>query len=254
MLLALDIGNSTIKLGFFKGRVLAVETLPTHPILRPSRYTALLRTLVRQKNIDKPPEGIIISSVVPGLTVALGQVMENLFSLKPFVVDHTCETGISIDIRHPASLGPDRIANAVAADDLFRRPAAVVDCGTATTLSVTGRTSNFIGGAILPGIGLMSESLAKGTARLPGVTMEPPTSALGRDTAECIRSGIFYGTAGAVERIIGQIEKETGLRLKIAVTGGAGQILSRFLTRRHRFFPFLTLRGLRVIYARNVRA
>jgi type III pantothenate kinase len=151
-------------------------------------------------------------------------------------------------------VGPDRIANAVAAEALFTCPVAVIDFGTATTISVVAKGASFIGGAILPGIRLMNESLAKKTSRLSEVSIRSASAALGTDTASGIRSGLFYGTAGAVERIIAEIERETGLRLAIAITGGFSGLMTKHMKRRHRLIPHLTLQGLRIMYTRNKSA
>jgi type III pantothenate kinase len=254
MLIALDIGNSSIKLGFFTKKDLFVQEIATHPLLPSSRYAALIRRCMREKNMDKTAEGIIISSVVQGHTEALGKTLKRLFSVKPFIVNHTVKTGIRLDIPNPEGLGSDRIANAVAADALYKCPVAVIDFGTATTISVIGKVANYVGGAILPGIRLMNESLAKGTFRLSEVAVRPSSVALGTDTSSGILSGLLYGTAGAVERIIGEIEKETGLRLKIAVTGGYSKLISKYIKRKHKVIPLLTLKGLRIIYTRNTDA
>lgn len=128
---------------------------------------------------------------------------------------------------------------------------AAVDCGTATTVSVVGANAAYVGGAILPGIRLMSEALAKGASQLSKVPVTPPKSALGSNTEDCIRSGIFYGTAGGLERILGEIENETGSEITVVLTGGYGGLLSPFLKRAHRVFHNLTLEGLRLIYTRN---
>jgi type III pantothenate kinase len=251
MLIALDIGNSSIKLGFFIKRGLLVRAIATHPLLSSSRYSALIRHFLREKNIDKTPEGIIISSVVPGHTEALRKTLKRLFSVEPLILDHTSKTGISLNILKPEELGSDRIANAVAAEELYKCPVAVIDCGTATTISVVGKDANYIGGAILPGIRLMNESLAKGTAILSEVQISPSRAALGIDTSSSIRSGLLYGTAGAVERILSEIERETGLGLQIAMTGGYSGLISQYIKRKHKVIPLLTLKGLRIIYTRN---
>jgi type III pantothenate kinase len=254
MLIALDIGNSSIKLGFFIKRDLFMRAFATHPLLSLARYSALIQDFLREKNIDKIPEGIIISSVVPGHTEALRKTLKRLFSVEPLIVDHTSKTGIRLDIPKPEELGSDRIVNAVAAEELYKCPVAVIDCGTATTISVVGKDANYIGGAILPGIRLMNESLAKGTARLSEIQIGLSCAALGIDTSACIRSGLLYGTAGAVERILSEIERETGLRLKIAMTGGHSGHISKCMTRKHTVVPHLTLEGLRIIYTRNTDA
>lgn len=254
MLIALDIGNSFIKIGFFVKRTLFIREIATHPILPYSRYIALIHDFMREKNMDKTPEGVIISSVVQGHTKALTKTVEKLFFIKPFIVDYSSKTGIKLEIPYPEGLGTDRIANIVAAEALCKSPVAVIDFGTATTISVVGRRSNYIGGAILPGIRLMNEALAKGTSRLSEVQIGLPSAALGTDTYSCIRSGLLYGTAGAAERIIGEIERETGLRLKIAITGGYSGLISNFIKRRHTVIPLLTLKGLKIIYTRNADA
>jgi len=228
-----------------------VRAIATHPLLSSSRYSALIRHFLREKNIDKTPEGIIISSVVPGHTEALRKTLKRLFSVEPLILDHTSKTGISLNILKPEELGSDRIANAVAAEELYKCPVAVIDCGTATTISVVGKDANYIGGAILPGIRLMNESLAKGTARLSEVQISPSRAALGIDTSASIRSGLLYGTAGAVERILSEVEGETGLGLQIAMTGGYSGLISKYIKRKHKVVPHLTLEGLRIIYARH---
>jgi type III pantothenate kinase len=254
MLIALDIGNSSIKLCFFRAKGLFVLKIATQPLLSSSRYAALIRRCMKEKNIDKIPEGIIISSVVEGHTEALGNAMKRLFSVKPLIVDHTSKTGIKLNIQKPEGLGPDRIANAVAAEAWCRSPVAAVDFGTATTISVVGRDATYIGGAILPGVRLMNDSLAKGTSRLTEVQIRSTPSALGTDTSSGIRSGLLFGSAGAVERIIAEIERETGLRLKIAMTGGYSRLISKYMKRKHSLIPLLTLQGLRIIYTRNTDA
>jgi type III pantothenate kinase len=254
MLIALDIGNSSIKLGFFIKKTLFVRECATHPLLPSSRFAALILQYMQEKNMDKTPEGIIISSVVQGHTEVLGKTLKRLFCVQPFILDHTSKTGIRLNIPKPEGLGPDRIANAVAADALYKCPVAVIDFGTATTISVVGEGANYIGGAILPGVGLMNESLAKGTSRLSKVQIRSATAALGTNTSSGIRSGLLFGTAGAAERIITEIERETSLRLKIAVTGGYSRFISKYMKRRHKLIPLLTLQGLRIIYTRNTDA
>ena len=251
MVIAVDIGNSSIRIGFFTGTDLFVQTLDTCPILSEREYALLVNAFIREKNIDKTAEGIIISSVVPGHTGVIRDSVAGLASREPLLVSYNVVTGLVFAIPEPGELGSDRIANAVAAYERYKGPVAVVDFGTATTISIVGREANYIGGAIMPGIRLMSESLAKGTAKLPTVPLSPPESALGANTLQCIQSGLLYGTAGAVERILCEIEHETGLELKIAVTGGHGGLFSGFLEREYDFFPNLTLEGLKIIHMRN---
>lgn len=254
MLIALDIGNSSINVGYFSGSGLVVQKVDAHPLLASSEYASLLNKFIKEKNIDKTPEGIIISSVVPGHTGVLIKALKNLAPLEPLVLGANINTGMKFHIPNPEEVGSDRVADAVAAYELYKCPAAAVDFGTATTVSVVDKDSTFIGGAIMPGIYLMNKALASGASKLSEVPLNPPGAALGIDTEQCIQSGLFYGAAGAVERLLTEMEKETGLRLKVVVTGGHSGTLSNFLKREHDVRPHLTLEGLKIIYERNKNA
>lgn len=250
--LAIDIGNSSINIGFFVDSGLFVQKLDTWPKMTAIEYGSFLNSLMNEKNIDKIPEGVIISSVVPDHTTVVGEAIREFLSLEPLIVSDKINTGLTFNIRNPENLGSDRIANAVAAYERCHCPVAVVDFGTATTISIVGKSAVFLGGAILPGVRLMNESLSEGTAQLSAVPLtEQPISALGVDTAECIHAGIFFGTAGAVERILSEIEKAIGSKLKVILTGGYGSILAKFFKNEADFIPHLTLEGLRILYFRN---
>src|SRR3989337_2151232 len=251
MLIALDIGNSFINIGFFTENGLFVRKIETYPIKPYERYTSLLRNFLAEISIEKNTHEVIISSVVTGHTEVLAEACRGLMPEDLLIVGPEVKTGLVFDISKPEELGSDRIANSVASYELYKETVAAVDFGTATTISVIGKDAHFIGGAILPGVGLMNESLAKGTSKLSEVVLRPPRSALGTDTYGCIQSGLFYGTAGAVERLLEEIEKEVGFGLKVVVTGGFSCIISKFLKRGHDLRPNLTLEGLQIIYMRN---
>src|SRR4030042_4685332 len=223
MLIAIDIGNSLINIGFFLDSGLIVQKIDTLPSLSADGYLALLNRFIKEKNIYKIPEGIIISSVVPDYTGILKKTLAGLVSIEPLIVSCKINTGLRFNIPHREKLGSDRIANAVAAYELYNCPVAAVDFGTATTISVVGKNATYIGGTITPGIRLMNESLAEGTSTLSEIILKLPESALGTDTTGCIQSGLFYGSAGAVERLLHEIEKEAGLKLKVVLTGGFGR-------------------------------
>jgi len=254
MLITVDIGNSSINIGYFTESGLFVQKMTTFPLLSPSQYSILFARFMKEKNIDKRPEGSIISSVVSGHTMVLMKALKTLTSSKPLIVHWTLTTGLEFAVPHPEKVGSDRIANAVAAHETYKSPVAAVDFGTASTISVVGRDARYVGGSILPGVRLMNASLAKGTSLLREAPLIPPQSALGNDTAHCIQSGLFYGTAGAVERILREIEKENSFKLKVVVTGGFSQFMSGFLKRKHDVRPHLTLEGLRLLYMRNADA
>jgi len=254
MLIAIGIGNSSLNIGFFASAGLFVEKIDAYPLLTDRGYLALINRFIREKNMDKTPEGIIISSVVPGHTRVLQKTAEGLVSGGAIILSHKTRTGLTFDVRNPEKVGADRIANAVAAYEMYKCPVAVADFGTATTVSIVGKDAVFLGGTIMPGVGLMNESLAQGASLLFEVPVRPPGSALGKDTTSNIQSGLFYGTAGSVERIIEEIEQESGFKLKVVVTGGYGALVSNLLKKRHKLKPYLTLEGLEIIYKRNVNA
>lgn len=254
MLIALDIGNSSINIGFFTEKGLFVKRIATYPSLSSSQYESFINAFIKEKNMDKTPKGIIISSVVPGRTEAMRKTLKRMFSVEPLLVNCRIHTGIRLNIPMPEELGSDRIANIVAAYEICKCPSAVIDFGTATTISVVGKNADYIGGAIMPGIRLMNESLAKGTSRLSEVEISSPGSALGIDTVKCIQAGLLYGTAGAVERLLREIEREAGFRAKVITTGGHSGLISPLLKRKHKVIPHLTLEGLRILYTKNADA
>ncbi|MDQ7786990.1 MAG: type III pantothenate kinase [Thermodesulfovibrionales bacterium] len=253
MLIAIDIGNSSINIGFFTDSGLSVQRLDTLPLLTVAEYTSLFDTFLSENDVEKTSAGVILSSVVPGHTRVFRETLKQLIAADPLVVNCTIDTGLIFDIPEPEKLGSDRIANAVAAHELQSGPVVIADFGTATTISIMN-DSHFIGGAIIPGIRLMNESLARQTAQLPKVPLTPLRSALGTNTTHCIQSGLLFGTAGGVERIVSEIEQETGLPFRVIVTGGYGSLISSFLKKKHTLHPYLTLNGLKILYMRNTHA
>ncbi len=259
ILLAVDIGNSTIGFGIFlnpiKNTKLFIKKIPTHPILSAEAYKKIIAEFIkdygkrqRAKGKGQEKTDAIISSVVPSLNPPIIEAIKNICGRKPVIVSHKTDCGISFDVKRPEKIGADRIANAVAGFHYFKRPAAVIDFGTATTITVIGRQENLLGGTIMPGIDMMQMALYSGTAKLPPVQLKMPKTVLGKDTASAITSGIIHGTAGAAESLIKGMEKELGFRLKLVLTGGHANLMSHLIKRDHRLAPNLTFEGLRLIY------
>jgi type III pantothenate kinase len=253
-LIAVDIGNSSINIGVFPHDRFFVLRIDTHPVQTSETYQQIIRPFIQETGFEQTCTGAIISSVVPSLTMVMHKALGIFSSTEPMVVGSHMQTGLSYHIPDPEKLGSDRIANAVAAYEKYQAPVAVSDFGTATTLSIIGDQAGFLGGAIMPGIRLMNESLDKGTDLLPKVPLEAPETPLGTDTVQCIQSGLFYGTAGAVERILDETERERGIVLKFIITGGFAESISPFLQREHEHSPSLTFDGLRILYERNRNA
>jgi len=254
MIIAIDIGNSSIKIGFFINKKLIVKSIPTFPVLKKAEYEALINGFIKEINKNKNPEGSIICSVVSRQTEILFETMRKICRSEPILVSSKIKTGITFSITKPEELGADRIANVVAANELYNSPACVVDFGTATTLSLKGKNEDFIGGAILPGIKMMKEGLFMKTSKLPDIHIRKPDKALGKDTEGCIQSGIIYGTAGAVERILDEMEKETNMNFELVLTGGFCNIISNYIKRKYDIIPYLTINGLKILYMRNCHA
>ncbi len=253
MLIAVDIGNSSINIGYFADKGLVVQNIATHPLRNADEYALILNDFFEKNSMEKHCLNVIISSVVPGHTVVFNEVFNKLTEKEAeiLMVSHTINTGLAFKVNAPEELGTDRIANAAGAYRLYKSPVAVLDFGTATTVTAVDRHANYIGGAIMPGLGLMNDILDKGTSGLKKIAMEPPSSALGKDTAGCIKSGLFYGTAGAVERVLEEMEKEAECKFNIIITGGYGRIMDKFLQRPHNINTNLIFEGLRILYEIN---
>lgn len=259
-LLAVDIGNSTIGFGIFlnpiKNTKLHIKKIPTHPIQSVEAYKKIIAEIIEHFT-HSPKIDSIVSSVVPSIDRSIIEAINDICSRKPIIVSHKIPCGLTFDVKHPERIGADRIANAVAGLSYYKKPVAVVDMGTATTITVVSHKKScnhavFLGGAIMPGIDLMHHALHEGTAKLPPVSIKRPKTVLGKDTASSITSGIINGTAGAVEALIKSIEKELGFRLKLVLTGGHAKLVSPLIKRDHSLAPNLTFEGLRLIYLYNL--
>lgn len=254
MLITIDIGNSSINIGYFIDSGLLVQKISSRPLRTVVEYIKIIRDFLEQNHLEKKIFSCIISSVVTSHTAVLRDAAEKLSENTDnnvVVLNHQMDTGLNLKIKSPEELGTDRLANAAGAYAIYRGPVAVMDFGTATTITAVGRNADFIGGSIMPGIDLMNELLAQGTSKLTKVSLENPVSSLGTDTAGCIRSGLLIGTAGAVERVLDEIEKEVGYTFRVVVTGGYAYLMDTFIRRHHDVNVFLIHEGLREIYGKN---
>lgn len=253
MIIAVDAGNSFIKIGYFTPKGLVIQEIRTDPAKNAEEYRSEIEHFVSQRDFAKKGDfGVIISSVVAGFDPVLRRAFGRLTgSKKILTAGQRMRSELRFDVRNPERLGSDRIAAAVGAYGRYREAVAVADFGTATTMSLVDPVGNFIGGSIMPGLGLMNESLERETSALKKVSLRPPSSALGKDTTECIRSGIFFGTAGAVERILMEIEETRKINFQLVLTGGHGSVISRYIKRPHEVIPNLTIEGLRLLYEEN---
>ena len=225
MLLTLDVGNSQIHGGVFDGDTLRLQfRKTTQPIGSSDEFGVFLRAVLRENGFD--PAGVdrvAICSVVPPVAYPLRAACVKYFDCEPFVLQAGVKTGLKIRYRNPAEVGADRVACAIAAAQRHpQRDVLVVDCGTATTVEVITATGDYLGGAIMPGVGISAEMLASRTAKLPRVEIARPESALGRTSAESIQSGLYHGHVGAIRNLLALLTAEAfnGQRPQMIGTGG----------------------------------
>jgi type III pantothenate kinase len=229
MLLCLDIGNSQLHGGVFAPGLRLQFRKTTHPLGSSDEFGVFFTAVLRENGLDpRAVNRIAICSVVPPALYPIRSACLKYFRTEPFVLQAGVKTGLKVKYRNPHEVGADRIAGAIGATLL--RPASnaiVVDCGTATTFDVVTSAGDYLGGAILPGIGISIETLAGRTAKLPTVEITRPLTALGRSTIESIQSGVYHGHAGAIRRLVDELSREVfaGARPAVIGTGGFARLL-----------------------------
>jgi type III pantothenate kinase len=254
-LLAIDIGNTNIHLGLWHNRSWdhnwRAQTVHQR---MPDEYAVLIDSFLKNGGFDwSSVSGVAIASVVPSMTTAFTELTRNYLHTDPLIVSARINTGNKVDVEIPDQVGADRIANAAAVNKLYGGPAIVVDFGTATNFDVVSREGNYIGGSIAPGVGVALDALVGRTAQLYKVSIEPPPSPIGRNTSQCIQSGVFWGYVGLFEGLIQRIRKELpgGDTAKVIATGGMAPLFKEHTVEIQEVAPFLTLDGIRVIYEMN---
>lgn len=249
MLLTVDIGNTSIKLGVFEDNALLEEfRLASDKELSREEYETLLKTLFKPYKID----GCIIASVVEELNEKFKKAVKNTFKLEPVFLTTESVTGIQIKLKNPKEAGADRIANACAAYVNYNRPCIVIDFGTAISFDIVNSKGEFIGGVIAPGLRLQMNALNKFTSKLPKIDVAISQCAIGNNTTDAILSGVIRGTACMIDGLIKQCEQELGEKATIIATGGYSGLISNYLSKPFDFInPTLTLEGLRILYNLN---
>ena len=253
MVIAVDIGNSNVVVGCFEGnRILFVDRLATNRNSTALEYAVLIKTVLELNGcLGHPFDGGIISSVVPAVTNMVKAALEKLTGKTPLVVGPGLKTGLMIRLDNPASLGSDRVADAVAASNEYPCPLIIVDMGTATTISVVDKNKNFIGGVIMPGLRISAEALTSRTSQLPQISLDPPKKAIGRNTVDCMRSGLIFGCAATIDGILDHIEAELGYACTVVSTGGLSRIVTPFCKHKIIADEQLLLKGLMILYYKN---
>lgn len=253
MLLAIDIGNTSIAFGVFDGEELRVTSHIATSIHRlPEEYAILLLNLLHYHDVEQADiNQVVLCSVVPPLVSTFEELLERHMHITPLVVGAGIKTGVRIRMDNPREVGADRIVNAAAAHHLYRGPVIIADFGTATTFDTVSREGDYIGGAISPGINTAAESLFTKAAMLPRLELVAPKHAIGTNTITAMQSGIVFGYVSLVEGMVARIQKELGEKAKVVATGGYAELIARETNVINVVNPDLTLIGLRIIHAMN---
>jgi len=253
MLLTIDIGNSNIVVGFVEDKkIFRKARIATDPVKTSDQYWVELKNIFELFSIKTEQiEGVIISSVVPPVLNSCRTAVKKFIGLDPMVVGPGMKTGINILLDNPSQVGSDLISAAVAVRKEYSMPALIVDMGTATTITVLDRNGAFLGGSICPGVRISSEALSSRTAQLPGISLEAPSRVIGRNTIDCMRSGVMIGAAAMLDGIIDRMEEELGEEVTVVATGGIARYVIPMCRREIHYDHDLLLKGLVQLYEDN---
>ncbi len=254
MVLTIDIGNTNIVLGGFVGDELNfVARIATNANKTEDEYATKIRSILAIHNVDKSViEGAIISSVVPPLNSVMKKAIKFVYGVDPIMVGPGIKTGIKIHCDNPASVGADLISACVAAHHIYGSPSLVIDMGTATKIMVIDETGAFIGVSIAPGVGMGMKALSSGTAQLPQIGLEAPKSVIGKNTVDCMKSGVVFGNACLIDGMIDRFNNEMGANLPVYATGGLSSTIIPHCTHQITLDENLLLKGLNILYKKNI--
>lgn len=255
MILAIDIGNTNIVLGCVDEKaekILFTERISTDHHKTDLEHAISIKTVLELHHVQADEiSGAIIASVVPPITGLLKEAVRKVTGCTALVVGPGVRTGLNIRMDNPATVGADLIVGAVAAIRSYPCPLIVIDMGTATTMIVVDADKTYIGGVIMPGIRVSLDSLTGSTSQLPRISIDPPKRLIGKNTVECMKSGILYGHASMLDGMIDRITGEIGAEPTVIATGGLSPKIAPFCRHRIHLDDTLLMRGLLAIYNRN---
>ena len=253
MILAIDIGNTNIVVGFIdEEKIYFTERLSTVRTKTELEYAVDLKTVLDIYHIKRTDiEGCIISSVVPQITGIAKLAAEKILKKEVMVLGPGVKTGLNIVMDNPGQLGADLVADAVAGLASYPVPLVVIDMGTATTISVVNSKKQYIGGMIMPGVGISLDALTARASQLSGISIDAPRHIIGKNTIECMKSGVLYSNAAALDGIIDRIEEELGEKTTVIATGGLAKKIVPHCRKEIILDEELLLKGLMLIYRKN---
>ena len=256
MLMTIDVGNTNITVGIFRGDHVVTSFRITTKLSRTSdEYGILLINLLEQNQVKQEEiVDAIIASVVPNVMHALEGAVIKYFNIRPIIIEMGIKTGIRIVTENPRQIGADRIVDAAAAYELYGGPVLVLDFGTATTYDLVDKDGAFLSGVTAPGIRISAKALWEDAARLPEIEIRKPESILAKETISSMQAGLVYGQIGQTEYIVRRMVEEADLgEVKVVATGGLGRIIASETSVIDVYDPNLTLKGMNLIYKKQNR-
>ena len=255
MILAIDIGNSNIVIGGVEDREIIFEArLRTETTKTSDQYCVDLKILLDVYNIERQDiEGCIIASVVPQVLNSMQTAVKKLTGKQSMVVGPGLKTGLNIRLENPAQTGADLVVGCVAALKAYQPPMIIVDMGTATTMVVLDESGALVGGSISPGIKISMDALTDRTALLPGLQLDQPKRVIGRNTIDCMRSGIMHGAAAMLDGMIDRMEEELGCKTTVVATGGISRFVLPLCKKEIIYDKDLLINGLVALYYDNLK-
>ena len=253
MILAIDVGNTNIVLGgIMDNQQVFSARLASDRNKTADQYALDIQGILTMHKVRvEAIEGGILSSVVPYLQTVIPNAVKLLTGVDLLVVGPGIKTGLSIRMDNPASVGSDLIVAAVAARAKYKAPIAIVDMGTATTLSVVAKNGNYIGGMIIPGLWTSMNALSAHAAQLPYIDLNGPAKLLGTNTVDCMRSGALIGTAAMLDGLIDRLVEELGESVSPVLTGGVSPLIVPYCRHSFHLEPDILIDGLRILYGKN---
>lgn len=254
MILAIDIGNTNIVLGVTddSGRTVLSSRIKTDTSRTADQYAIDIKNILELYKTDAQSiKGSIISSVVPPVLNALKSAVKTVAGIDPMIIGPGIKTGLNILMDNPGQVGSDLIVTAVAAINKYKPPVIVIDMGTATTIVAVDKNKNYIGGCICPGVRTSLNALSGKAAQLPFISLDSPKRAIGKNTVDCMKSGIIYGSAAMVDGMINYFEEEIGMKTTRVATGGIASSIIPYCKNKIIISENLLMDGLFIIYNRN---